>query len=239
MSAGQRFASAAAALSSALDRNSSLCAPFLGVLPIDGAGISTLGAPFGSGTVCASDPMVAHLDEVQMDLGEGPCWQAQVTRRPVLSSDIRDASTDDWPVFAEAIRDWEVGALYAFPLIIGPLSIGAIDLYSVRTGQLNDEQVADATDLAAIAARQVLRRALSARESHARDVESENDTAYSRRVVDQATGMVLAQLGVPATEALLILRGHAFAHGRSVREIAAEIVDRKLDLAQGHAEDEN
>jgi ANTAR domain len=238
MSAGERFASAAAALSSALERNSSLCAPFLGALPIDGAGISTLGAPFGSGTVCASDSVVAHLDEVQMDLGEGPCWQAQATRHPVLTSSIRDASPDDWPVFAEAIRDCEVGALYAFPLIIGPLSIGAVDLYSGRTGKLTDEQVADASDLAAIAARQVLRRALSAREPFARDVASEADAEYSRRIVDQATGMVLAQLGVPATDALLILRGHAFAHGRSVREIAAEIVDRKLDLAQGHAEDE-
>lgn len=239
MSAGERFASAAADLSSAWERNKSLCAPFLDVLPIDGAGISMLGAPFGSQTVCASDSVVAHLDEFQIDLGEGPCWKAQTTRRPVLTSNIRDASSDDWPVFAEAIRDCKVGALYAFPLLIGPLSIGAIDLYSGRTGELNEEQVADAADLAAIAARQVLRRALSAREPHARDVPPGTDTEYSRRVVDQATGMVLAQLDVTATDALLILRGHAFAHGRSVREIAAEIVDRKFDFAERHAEDEN
>lgn len=239
MSKGEYFASAAAALTSALERNSSMCAPFLGVLPIDGAAISMLGAPLGSETVCASDSIAARLDEVQIDLGEGPCWKAQATRRPVLASDIRDGSRDDWPVFAEAIRDCKVGALYAFPLLIGPLSIGAIDLYSGRTGELNDEQVADATDLAAIAARQVLRRALSAREPHARNAPSGADTEYSRRVVDQATGMVLAQLGVTATDALLILRGHAFARGRSVREIAAEIVDRKFDFADRHAEDEN
>jgi hypothetical protein len=239
MSVGERFASAAAALSSALESNSSLCAPFLGLLPIDGAGISMLGAPFGSQTVCASDPIVAHLDEVQMDLGEGPCWQAQMSRRPVLTSNIRDASRYDWPVFTEAIRDCEVGALYAFPLIVGPLSIGAIDLYSARTGELNEEQVADATDLAAMAARQVLRMALSSREPHAHDVVSETNMGYSRRVVDQATGMVLAQLDVPATDALLILRGHAFAQGRPVKEIAVEIVERKLEFVQRHAEDEN
>jgi GAF domain-containing protein len=239
MSAKGNFTTAVADLSSALQRNTSLCTPFLDVLPIDGAAISTLGAPFGSETVCASDRLVGRLDEVQIDLGEGPCWQAQATRRPVLTPDIREAGCDAWPVFAEAIRDDDVGALHAFPLIIGPLSIGAIDLYSGRAGSLSDEQVAHAIDLAAIAARQVLRRALSAREPHSRDEASAIDTEYSRRVVDQATGMVLAQLDVSATDALLILRGHAFAHGRSAREIAAEIVERRLDLAQGRVEDEN
>ncbi len=239
MSAGERFATAAADLASALERKTSLCVPFLGVLPIDGAGISTLGTPFGSETVCASDRLVARLDEVQMDLGEGPCWEAQATRRPVLTSNIRAADSDDWPVFAEAIRNEEVGALYAFPLIIGPLSIGAIDLYSARTGELSDEQIGDATDLAAIAARQVLRRALSHRASHAGEDPFDAVAEYSRRVVHQATGIVLAQLGVSAADALLIIRGHAFAHGRPVREVATEIVDRTLDFAHGHEEDEN
>ncbi|HYI32270.1 MAG TPA: GAF and ANTAR domain-containing protein [Glaciibacter sp.] len=239
MSAKENFTTAMTALSSALERNTSLCAPFLNVLGVDGAAISTLGVPFGSETMCASDRLAARLDEVQIDLGEGPCWQAQATRRPVLSPDIREAGCDAWPVFAEAIRDDDVGALHAFPLLIGPLSVGAIDLYFGRAGSLSDDQVADATDLAAIAARQVLRRALSAREPKSRDEASETDTEYSRRVVDQATGMLLAQLDVSATDALLILRGHAFAHGRSVRAIAGEIVERRLDLAHWHEYVEN
>lgn len=239
MSAGEGFSAAVAALSSALERNTSLCAPFLDVLPVDGAGISTLGHPFGSETVCASNQLVAHLDEVQMDLGEGPCWRAQATRRPVLTPDIRDGSRDAWPVFAEAIQDDNVAALYAFPLIIGPLCIGAIDLYSVTAGRLSDTQVADATELAGIVARQVLRCTLSDRESKVRDEASDAAIEYSRRVVHQATGMVLAQLNVPAADALLIIRGHAFADGRTVRHIATEIVERKLDLAHGHAGVEN
>lgn len=235
MSAGESFTTAVAALSSALERNTSLCAPFLDVLPIDGAGIATLGHPFGSETVCASNQLVARLDELQIDLGEGPCWQAQATRRPVLTSDTRDSSRDAWPVFAEAIQDDNVGALYAFPLIIGPLSIGAIDLYSVRTGGLSEKQVADATELASIAARQVLRCTLSDCEFRSRDDAGDAVTEYSRRVVHQATGMVLAQLNVPAADALLIIRGHAFADNRPVRDIATEIVERKLDLAHGLA----
>jgi AmiR/NasT family two-component response regulator len=54
---------------------------------------------------------------------------------------------------------------------------------------------------------------------------------YSRRIEHQATGMVLAQLNVSAADAHVIIRAHAYAHGRSVREISNEIVERRLDLS--------
>lgn len=238
MSAGEHLASAVAALSSALELNTSMCAPFLSVFPIDGASISTLGTPFGNETLCASDGLGAHLDEVQMDLGEGPCWDALRYRRPVLSADLRGDGDAAWPIFAEAIRDSGVAAIFAFPLVIGPLSIGSIDLYSAKSGALTEQQVADATELAGIVARQVLRQSLSIRE-----IDRENPflgaAEYSRRVIDQATGMVLVQLDVSPEDALLIIRAHAFANGRSVRDIATEIVERRMDLAPGHNGVEN
>jgi hypothetical protein len=55
--------------------------------------------------------------------------------------------------------------------------------------------------------------------------------AYSRREVHQATGMVVAQLDVVAAEALLIIEAHAFAAGVTVRALAADIVARRVDLA--------
>lgn len=230
MSAGEPFASAVAALSSALELSTSMCEPFLRVFPIAGASISTLGAPFGNETICASDQTVAHLDEVQIDLGEGPCWDAQRNARPILSANLIEDSRVSWPIFAEAVRESGAASIYAFPLMVGPLSIGALDLYSTESRAFTEKQVADATELAAIVARQVLRQSLSSRET-----DRENPFIYaaehSRRVVDQATGMVLAQLDVSATDALLLIRAHAFANGRSVREIATEIVERRLSLA--------
>lgn len=240
MPAGSGFARAAADLSSALEHKTSLCEPFLGALPIDGAAISTLGTPFGSETVCASDQLAARLDEVQIDLGEGPCWLAVATRRPVLTPNLRNARDEAWPVFAKAIRNDHVGALHAFPLVVGSLSIGAIDMYTVKTGSFSDQQVSDASQLAGIAARQVLRRALSTRQAREGETQAGEDVSeYSRRVVHQATGMVLVQLDVSAADALLVIRGHAFAHGIPVRDVATAIVERRLDLAQGPAGVEN
>jgi len=202
--------------------------PFLRVLPVTGAAVSTLGAPFGSETVCASDAQAARLDELQFDLGEGPCWDALSTRRPVLNEDLHSGSSR-WPLFAEAVADSGVGAIYAFPLALGSLSIGAVDLYASSPRTLSASQVENAATLAAICSRQVLRRALV---DYSLSSAAQDDDGFSRREVHQATGMVLAQLGVNAADALLIINGYAFARGRTVRDVAADVVARRIDVAE-------
>ena len=78
----------------------------------------------------------------------------------------------------------------------------------------------------------VLSRALRLSES---DLVGEADTAtrkaFSRREIHQATGMILAQLELSATDALLLLRGYAFSNGRSVRSVAHDVVARKIDFS--------
>lgn len=222
------FGAAVEELSRAHERQTSLFRPFLRVLPVTGAAISTLGDPFGTETVCASDRHAARLDELQFDLGEGPCWDSLSLRRPVLVTDIRRSTTPAWPALLEAIDDVDVRAVYAFPMMVGSLSIGAVDLYSRKPGTLSETQVLDAAMLTSVAARQVLRRALAAQTLK---TDAADDEGYSRRVVHQATGMVLAQLNVSAADALLIIHGHAFSNGRTVREIATDVVTRRMDFS--------
>jgi hypothetical protein len=213
------------------ERNTSLCAPFLSVVPVTGASVSLLAGGAVQATMCASDLTAARLDEIQFDIGEGPCWDALSTRRPVLMPDLGNTDSD-WPLFFDALVGDPLGAsvrsVFAFPLFVGSLDIGAVDLYSTSTGPLQHSQVTDATELAGLAAWQVLRRILADHESGV-DVEVEPTTG-NRREVHQATGMVLAQLGVSAEDALLLLRAHAFSTGRSVAEVANDVVERRLDF---------
>jgi hypothetical protein len=227
MSDRTAFGTAVAQLSQALDRRSSLSRPFVSALPVTGAAVSTLGPPFGSETVSASDATAARLDEVQFDLGEGPCWDALSSRRPVLAPDF-GAALPRWPLFTDALGDTDVRSLFSFPMALGSLNIGAVDLYSRQPAVLTEAQVGDATALSSICARQVLRRTLTDKPSTG---GGEDDTGFSRREVHQATGMVLAQLGVSAADALLIINGYAFARGQSVRAVAADIVARRIDFA--------
>ncbi|MEF2977635.1 GAF and ANTAR domain-containing protein [Subtercola sp. YIM 133946] len=218
------FLQAVTELTAAGTNGTKLCQPFVDGLPVIRAAISTLGDPFGSETVCASDDEAARLDELQLDLGEGPCWQALATRLPVLAPDAQNAPDPAWPTLSLSIRDAGLRAVFAFPLIVGTMNVGAVDLYSDTVGPLTRSQIDDAALLAAIAARHIVAGALE------RLSEPEPASAFSRREVHQATGMVLAQLGVSAADALLIIRAHAFAEGRTVREVAAAIVDRDLEF---------
>lgn len=194
-----------------------------------GAAVSTLGDPLGSETVCATDDSAARIDEIQLDLGEGPSWEALSTRRPVFEPDLQHSTDTSWPLARQALGETGLAAVFAFPLIVAGINIGAIDLYARVAGDMTSRQVADAGLLSTILARQVLRRSLRALESEDEDAGDEAG-GYSRREVHQATGMVLAQMGITPADALLVLRGHAFASGRPVRDIAADVVARKLDF---------
>ena len=209
----------------------SLCRPFLRVLPVSGAAVSTIGGGLGAATMCASDERAARIDELQIDLGEGPCWEALATGQPVIRSRFSVDEQPSWPVFAQALADYEIGALFAFPLVVGTLDVGSVDLYSATPRELTTSEVSEVTALGQVAAWQVLRRVLADESQNQIDVDADPSPGYSRKQVHQATGMIIAQLQVSPTDALLLLRAHAFSSGRSVRDIAHEVVSRRLDLS--------
>ena len=88
------------------------------------------------------------------------------------------------------------------------------------------DQHADALVMAGVAARSVLTMQSDA-------VDGELASALEvgsqiRFVVHQASGMVAAQLGVNLSEALIRLRGYAFANDRQVTEVARDVVARRI-----------
>lgn len=202
----------------------SLCSGFLRALPVQHAAISTLAAPFDQETVCASDAVAARLDELQLDIGDGPCWRARATRHPIVIPDLKHSSFSAWPVLHAAIVEHGIRSAYAFPLVLGSIDIGAVDLYATAPDVLTESHIAQAVALADSTALTLLQRML------ARVDESPDNANWPRRVVHQATGMVIAQLGVSAEDALLIIRAHAFATSRPVREVADDITARRLDF---------
>lgn len=221
------FTAAANSMQAAPD-GADLCPSFLAVLPVSGVGISTLGDPLGSATVCASDAIAERVDEIQLDLGEGPCWESLATRRPVLEPDLSATTGDRWPAALEALLSAGIGAVFSFPMRIGNIPVGAVDLSVDRAHVLTVGQIRGAVELTEVAARRVLRGALL---DAASDGRADMDQGrYSRREVHQATGMVAAQLGVTVADALLVLQAHAFATERTVREVASDVIARRIDL---------
>ena len=100
------FAAALAHLEQSGGRPEDFSVAFVEFLPVTGASVSTLGDVFGSETLSATDDRAARLDELQFDLGEGPCWDALRSARPVAAASLQMEGRERWPAFVGAgVRD--------------------------------------------------------------------------------------------------------------------------------------
>ncbi|WIB42705.1 GAF and ANTAR domain-containing protein [Curtobacterium sp. MCLR17_058] len=211
------------------DEDDDLAGPFVTVLPIAAAVVSTLGGIFGSAVVDASDPSAAAADEEQVTLGEGPGWSALRHRSAVTVYDLATATAEEWPTALTMLRQTDWSGLLSFPLFVGSLDIGAVTLYMSGAGPFSSAQMSDATCLAGHTAQRILAGAV-------RDMAAGSTPAVSSvmqpsgRRIHQATGMVSAQFGVAVEDALLVIRARAFADDQPLPTLAEAILERRLDL---------
>lgn len=206
-----------------------ICRACVALLPVDGVSISVISGTQHRETLYASDEVMARVESVQFTLGEGPCYEAFTHRRPVLVPDLAHALAGQWPAFAAEIADQPIGAIYAFPLQTGAVTIGAMDMYRREAGLLSTTQLAIAlrvVDLASVA----LVGPLSGQYPSDIDLERLAPLRRDRAEVHQATGMLISHLRIPPEQALARLRGYAFATGRLVEDVARDIVTRHLSL---------
>ena len=204
-----------------------ICRACLDGLDVDGAAISLLTTSVSRETLWATDPVAELLEDLQFTLNEGACMEAATTGHPVAVSDVHhDVHAARWPIFAAAVAEQtRARALFALPLQWGVVNLGVLDLYRAAPGQLSKPQWNDALSAADTAALMMLGQRTNPGEQDGGWL----DSAFSHRAeVHQATGMVLAQLGISADDALARLRAHAFVHQRLLIDIARDVVDRRL-----------
>jgi hypothetical protein len=205
-----------------------LCVACVDLLGVDGAGISIMTASGAGGSVGASGALAAQVEEWQFSLGEGPCKQAFTAGRPVIVSDVAADTLGHvagWPVFADTIRQVGINAIFAFPLLIYGQAIGVLDIFREQPGRLSSEQTGVARAFADLAATLLHAEVETAQKADGGGTGDENIYRFE---VHQASGMVSVQLGIGTQEALLRLRGRAFAEGRTVTELATDVVARRL-----------
>jgi ANTAR domain/GAF domain len=211
-----------------------LCAVCVEQLAVDRAAITiSVGAtswePLG-----ASDEAAARIEAGQATVGEGPAVDALRRGGPVLVEDLSVQSAR-WPGLSALLGQDGRGAMFAFPLQLGAITLGVLDLYRLRPALAEPEEVAAMLAVADIVTMVLLSRP---RRADAAGVDTDDPDAgwvpsLSSREIHQATGMVVAQLAVPADEAYLRLRAHAFAEGLPLIVVARDVIARRLRLDPG------
>ena len=205
---------------------SSLCQVCAKVSAVSGAGIMLITGDEEQGSLCSSDEVSAVIEELQYTLGEGPCVDAYHKNRPVIEPDLAEPANPRWLAFTPPAVEAGARAIFGFPLQVGAVRLGALNLYRDQPGPLSDEQYADALVLAGVAAHAVL--AMQAQAPPGMLAAELDQEANFRFVVHQASGMVAVQIGISVGEALLRLRAHAFGNERLLVDVAEDVVGRRL-----------
>lgn len=210
-----------------------LCEACVVLLDVDAAAISIVFDGASSGTLGASGEPARRYDELQFIFGEGPCLDSVALRNPVLVVDLADPEEARWPVYGPAMLAHQIRGVYALPVVVAGEFVGALDLFCARPGPLPGDELASAVAAAELAGIPLLDLMDADLQAAVADPNSDAWAelhTLSRAEVSQATGMLVAQLEVEPAEALIRLRAHAYATGRSATDVARDILDRRLRL---------
>jgi hypothetical protein len=204
-----------------------LCAAGIELLGSDGLGIMLFDGTGLGTSFAASDARFARLEDLQFALGEGPGIDAHATglRVSVPSGDVLAAR---WAGFAPAALADGVGAVFAIPLRVGGIGLGALDIYRRRPGALTGAEVEDSARLAGIVTQALL--ALQSGVAASGVPVDWGPRGGFRARVHQAAGMVSEQAGVSVGEALAMLEGRAYAAERPLDDVASDVVERRLRI---------
>ncbi|MFD2795343.1 GAF and ANTAR domain-containing protein [Promicromonospora vindobonensis] len=175
---------------------------------------------------------VAQVEDLQVVLGEGPAELAFAEGRTVVVHlDGHDADAAAFPMFATmaAAIDGPL-SVYAVPMRPSGRVVGILTLY-LSGGQLarpieEAEFLADAAGAALLG------------DPDTADIGSQ--PAWPQQaLVHQATGVVVAQLGIAPTDALAVLRAHAFARASTLESVVDDVLASRLVFSSDGAENDN
>jgi len=221
-----------------------VCAMAVRSLQVTGAWVTAANDGGPDFVLCVTDPASEQFAELQLMLGDGPCFEVLASAAPVLAADLGSQEAGRrWPGFAAQAGRLGAAAVFAFPLTIGVISAGVLGLYRSSPGPLPARAFGDGLILADAATMLLLEGlddGADGADGAGRPVLDGQapDLVLHRAEIDQATGMLTVQLDVPAGEAFSRLRAYAYVQDRRLADVAHEIVARRLRLSNGPGRDD-
>jgi GAF domain-containing protein len=170
-------------------------------------------------TAATTDPAAERVDQYEYATEAGPCVDAIETGERQLSVDVLD--DDRWPTFSRVAAEAGFRSVAGVPLRAGERTVGAINLYAAEPDGLREvlglaERLAG--PLATVVANALALRRMTRLGDHLQDELAQLAT------VEQAIGVLMAHRAWDPTTAQRVLRETAEATGRSVDDVAAELV---------------
>jgi GAF domain-containing protein len=187
---------------------------------VDGAGLMLVDDEQQLRKVAASDDRFGHLEDLQTYHQEGPCIDAFDTKELISAEDL--VTEHRWPKFSQAALARKVRAVLASPLPYNQSAVGVVAVLSEQRRPWSPEgelALLAFTDLAALFIGSMMQG--EQRSELATQLQGALD---SRKVIEQAKGVLMGRQGISARDAYEQLRARARAERRKLSAVCAEIV---------------
>ena len=194
------------------------------IMPITAAGVTLISPGLDPRYIAASNGSALRFEQLQTELGEGPCVAAYHSGDAISVPDLRDEQR--FPGFTPSALEAGLMAVFTFPLRHGDVQLGALDLYRDTPGPLSTVSLRAAQTLADVAAAYLINAQARA------DLQDASDQSREAALQDALTGL--------PNRALIMERlDHAFLRGqRSGKTSAVFFIDlddfKTVNDAYGH-----
>ena len=197
-----------------------ICRTALAAVPgCDHASVMTMRAGEKPTCEAATDQIARHIDDLEGELGEGPCLDAILTQSFECDPDITDGSA--WPRLAErVVAETPVRGMVGYRILVGDRKAGALNLFSDTAGALTPEAGSVGAIMAAFAS-----VALAAAAEH-ESARSLRDALDSNREIGKAIGLLMATNGISDEEAFAMLREASSRLNVRLALVARRLVDK-------------
>ena len=167
-----------------------------------------------------TDPIVAEVDALQLDAGEGPCLDAVALKLPSYASEL--VTDTRWPNFGPAAASRGMRSLLAIPMTANGIS-GAINLYARYPQAFGVMDRARGLLLASIAG--FACSTARFHEEEERRAENLHAALVTRELIGQAQGILIERERITGDQAFHILRQASQHLNVKLREVAQDLVD--------------
>ncbi|MGO9508382.1 MAG: GAF and ANTAR domain-containing protein [Mycobacterium sp.] len=170
--------------------------------------------------LAATSEAARELELFQLQADEGPCVDCYASGEPVSVADI-EQTVGRWPLFVPAAVEAGFASVHAVPMTAAGIVFGALGLFGVRPGELDEADLLVGQTLAHIACVAILQEHPPTPSTVMPRLRS---ALASRVIVEQAKGFLREVLGVSVEEAFSLLRTYSRDSGEHLTDVARKLM---------------
>jgi hypothetical protein len=165
-------------------------------------------------TLAPTGPRVARADQLQYELGQGPCLDAAI-EDPVVA--VNDLATDRrWPQYGPKVAALGFGSQVAFQFRADPHVRGALNLYAAAPCEIDQDSI----HLGGMFAGQI-----AVAMGWAKQEQTLTEALATRNLIGQAVGIVMERYQLDSDRAFAFLVRLSQSANTKLRTVAGGLVD--------------